>query len=60
MQRSLRLFQLRERPKNGRVIPDTYFSNKMDAKAARDSGAYGSDLVVVLGPDHRRYDRDYR
>ena len=52
-----RLFMLRERSRSAKPIQGVYFNNKMDAKVARDSGAYGSDLVVVLGPDHRRYHR---
>ena len=57
-QPSKRLFMLRERSRSAKPIANVYFSNKMDAKVARDSGAYGTDLVVVLGPDHRRYNRD--
>ena len=54
MNQNLRLFILRQGRK-GKAIPDVYFNNKMDAKYARDSGAYGEGVVVSYGPDHRRY-----
>jgi hypothetical protein len=34
------------------------FTNKMDAKAARD--LIGGSVVVSKGPDHRRYSGAYR
>lgn len=46
-----RLFVLRKY-KNGPVIPDLFFGNKMIAKAKRDQ--LGGDTVVSYGPDHRR------
>ena len=54
---SKRLFILRQGRK-GEPVKGVYFSNKMDAKVARDSGAYGTDLVVSHGPDHRRANHD--
>lgn len=53
-----RLFLLR-RVKYGAVINDKdtgrplYFTNKMDAKAARD--AFGGTTVVSFGPDHNKF-----
>ena len=49
-----RLFILRK-GRNGAAIDNVFFSNKQDAKTARDSGAYGDKLVVSAGPDHRNY-----
>ena len=57
-----RLFSIRDN--NTRKINAQDYPNKSEAKKARDKlngGAWGSDestdrFVVVLGPDHRRYD----
>ena len=47
-----RLYVLRKY-KEGPVIPNLYFENKMDAKAKRDE--LGDGTVVSIGPDHYRY-----
>ena len=49
-----KLFVLREQ-KKGRVIPDLYFDNKMEAKQARNK--LGKDTVVSYGPDHKLYNQ---
>lgn len=51
---TLRLFALRD-IFTGRTVPDLFFSDKQQAKAARDKAAKnGVPLCVTLGPDHRR------
>lgn len=53
----MRLFMLRY-GKQGAPVKDEdgsimYFSSKMEAKQTRD--AFGSNIVVSLGPDHKLY-----
>lgn len=53
----MKLFMLRA-TKQGKPVQDTtgnilYFSNKMDAKDARDK--IGGSTVVSYGPDHKLY-----
>ena len=55
----MKLFMLRA-TKQGKPVQDTtgnilYFSNKMDAKEARDK--IGGTTVVSKGPDHKLYNR---
>ena len=51
---SKKLFMLR-RGRNGTLVDGVWFSNKMEAKQARDSGEYGKNLVVTYGYDHKLY-----
>lgn len=51
---SKNLFMLR-RGRNGTLVDGVWFSNKMEAKQARDSGDYGNNLVVTYGYDHKLY-----
>ena len=53
---SKRLFMLR-RGRNGTLVDGVYFTNKMEAKQARDSGDYGKSLVVTYGIDHKLYNQ---
>ena len=53
----LRLFALRDIT-TGRTVPNLFFSDKQQAKAARDKAVKdGMQLCVTLGPDHRRYQK---
>ena len=56
LKKPLRLFALRD-VTTGRLVPDTYFSDKVAAKKARDLG--GPNLRVTPGPDHYRYAKQH-
>jgi hypothetical protein len=47
-----KLFIIR-RHKNGPMIPDLYFSDKMEAKKKRNE--LGDNHVVSYGPDHKKF-----
>lgn len=50
----LRLFALRDLY-TGKIVPDTYYSSKPEAKRARDAANENSrQYVVTPGPDHRK------
>lgn len=50
----LRLFALRDTRTN-KILSDTYFSSKPEAKRARDAAnENGGQYVVSPGPDHRK------
>lgn len=49
-----KLFVLRE-SKKGKIIPDLYFDNKMEAKKARNER--GGTTVVSYGQDHKLYNQ---
>ena len=50
----LRLFALRDLY-TGKIVPDTYYSSKPEAKRARDAANENSrKYVVTPGPDHRK------
>ena len=50
----LRLFSLRDTRTN-KILSDTYFSSKPEAKRARDAAnENGGQYVVTPGPDHRK------
>jgi hypothetical protein len=53
---SKKLFMLR-RGRNGTLVDGVYFGNKLEAKQARDSGDYGTGLVVTYGIDHKLYNQ---
>lgn len=51
----LRLFALRDLA-TGRILPNTFFASKPEAKRARDQAAGNGDrLCVTYGPDHRSF-----
>lgn len=51
----LRLFALRDTSTN-KLLPNTYFGDKVAAKRERDElNKAGGSYVVTPGPDHRRY-----
>ncbi len=55
----LRLFALRDTQTN-KTLPDTFFSNKSEAKRMRDqlnSAHSAASYVVTPGPDHHKYRR---
>lgn len=44
----------------GRILPDTFFDKKKDAKTLRDElnknrGPTSTQFTVTLGPDHHRF-----
>lgn len=51
-----RLFALRD-INTGKLLPNTFFTDKRAAKTARDAG--GAHLRVTPGPDHWRYDKQH-
>lgn len=51
----LRLFAIRD-TQTGRLLPETFFAGKPEAKRERDTlNNGGSRYVVAPGPDHRRF-----
>ncbi len=53
----LRLFALRSTQDN-KLVPNTFFGSKPEAKRARDEhNKNGARYVVTAGPDHRKYRR---
>lgn len=50
----LRLFTIRDTQSN-KLVPDTFFASKTEAKRQRDVlNAGTSRYVVTLGPDHQK------